>query len=301
MSNHANDSVLRELNLLAALDIVKARVDTSATTEIQDWSGAVIGKFYGATVEQPLPDSSDPSGSSTFAGYSMDISIPASAPRVSPEGMAYAQVSAPQLISICSTTRDEAAWTEFVRRYQPLIAGAISRYVRRMGNVSRELVEELIQEVYVKLWANNFYALKTFEISHEPALPSFIKAVAVSVAHEHFRGTRSFKRRREVEKERELESESIDAHNSSSTPEREVLLQEIDRVLRRDSQSPNFERDYKIFWLHYKSGLTAKEISHLPGLGLTVKGIESVLLRVTQQLKKNLVSPVSEKKKKENP
>jgi len=40
-----------------------------------------------------------------------------------------------------------------------------------------------------------------------------------------------------------------------------------------------------IFWLYYEQGYSAKEISLLPSMGLTVKGVESTLQRLTRFLK----------------
>jgi hypothetical protein len=40
-----------------------------------------------------------------------------------------------------------------------------------------------------------------------------------------------------------------------------------------------------IFWFFYEQGYTAKEISFLPEIGLTVKGVEAVLLRLTRYLR----------------
>jgi RNA polymerase sigma-70 factor (ECF subfamily) len=71
----------------------------------------------------------------------------------------------------------------------------------------------------------------------------------------------------------------------SSELEREILLREIDGILKTLSHEPNFERDHAIFWLYYSQGLTAKEIAALPDIKLGVKGVESVLLRLTRRLK----------------
>jgi RNA polymerase sigma-70 factor (ECF subfamily) len=48
------------------------------------------------------------------------------------------------------------------------------------------------------------------------------------------------------------------------------------------------ERDRNLFWLYYLQGLTAEEIAELPGIGLTCKGVESALRRVTRCLRGEL-------------
>jgi hypothetical protein len=52
----------------------------------------------------------------------------------------------------------------------------------------------------------------------------------------------------------------------------------VDDVLRR--QASDIHR--QIFWLHYRQGMTAKEIAGLAYLGLSEKGVESVLFRLVR-------------------
>jgi RNA polymerase sigma-70 factor (ECF subfamily) len=50
-----------------------------------------------------------------------------------------------------------------------------------------------------------------------------------------------------------------------------------------------FVRDHTVFWLYYRDGLTASEISRLPGLDLSLKGVESLLLRMARMVKQRLM------------
>jgi hypothetical protein len=47
-----------------------------------------------------------------------------------------------------------------------------------------------------------------------------------------------------------------------------------------------------IFWFFYEQGYTAKEIAMLPNIGLTVKGVEAVLLRLGRYLRGNWGSDI---------
>src|SRR5215813_12311456 len=76
MSNRASDNVLRELALLAALDSVQAKIDISDIAEIQDWTGAVVGKFYEATVEKPSSAFKLPAKSPASASQPVAVSVP---------------------------------------------------------------------------------------------------------------------------------------------------------------------------------------------------------------------------------
>ena len=63
--------------------------------------------------------------------------------------------------------------------------------------------------------------------------------------------------------------------------DRGVLLAEIERTLRHDAS----DRDRRIFWLHYRAGLTAVQISSFRTIELSAKGVESVILRLTRLIR----------------
>ena len=67
--------------------------------------------------------------------------------------------------------------------------------------------------------------------------------------------------------------------------ERGILLREIDAALGRLAAGPHLERDRKLFWLYYRVGLTADAIAGLQSIGLSTKGVESSLLRLTRLLR----------------
>jgi len=54
------------------------------------------------------------------------------------------------------------------------------------------------------------------------------------------------------------------------------------------SASDTCQRDQAIFWLYYEQGYTAKEIALLPNMKLSVKGVESTLLRLVKFVKDGL-------------
>jgi RNA polymerase sigma-70 factor (ECF subfamily) len=66
-------------------------------------------------------------------------------------------------------------------------------------------------------------------------------------------------------------------------------MQQIDNCLALFSVGPDQERDRLIFWLYYQQGMSAKAIAALPTVGLTAKGVESALLRLTRQVRKRMV------------
>lgn len=181
-------------------------------------------------------------------------------------------------------------WLEFVRRFQPLIAGVIIKSVRRWTNPTPALVDDLVQDTYLKLCANNLRALRGFDCQHEHALFGFLKVVASNVVQDHFRSSYSQKRGSGKEEE-ELDQTQIITTSSisfSESADRNILIGEIKQCLETQATEPNFTRDCAIFWLYYQQGLTAKAISELPTIGLTIKGVESTLLRLTRLVKEKM-------------
>jgi RNA polymerase sigma-70 factor (ECF subfamily) len=299
MSKRVSEKASLELTFLAALDSAHADVDTSEIAEIQDWSGAVRGKFHGASVKEPsrlsrlqaglmsvLRRSKGANAPGFSSGSISGVVLGASANMASQGSLQYSQMVTPQLIAACTSEPIEAAWREFTRRFQPLIAAVILKVVRRFGNASPELVDDLCQETYLKLCKDNCRALRSVATAHESAIFAFLKVIATNTAQDYFRSVASSKSgsgKALVAKSVFLEHGL--SRGASSELEREILLEEIDKELKTHAHEPNFERDYAIFWLHYSQGLTSAQIAALPGVRLTVKGVESTLLRLTRQMR----------------
>ena len=64
--------------------------------------------------------------------------------------------------------------------------------------------------------------------------------------------------------------------------ELKVLVREIDKQLGCPP------RDRNVFWLYYREGLTAAEIAAIPAVGLSVKGVESLIHRMGAELRERM-------------
>jgi RNA polymerase sigma-70 factor, ECF subfamily len=65
-------------------------------------------------------------------------------------------------------------------------------------------------------------------------------------------------------------------------------MREIDATLSQIAAGPQLQRSRRIFWLYYRVGLTANAIAALPYIGLSTKGVESTILRLTRLLREEL-------------
>jgi RNA polymerase sigma-70 factor (ECF subfamily) len=185
-----------------------------------------------------------------------------------------------ELLLLCLRSEDERLWEEFVRRTQPLIANVIINTLRRWRDPSPSLVDDLIQETHLKLFANDRKYLRGIRNDHENAVFGYLRMAASSVTQDYFR--------RPENKAPEVELTDQVLPPSSAAADRMEFMQrksEVESRLQGLSGSPTYKRDTAIFWLYYEQGYTAKEISMFRHFGLTEKGVEAVLLRLARYLR----------------
>jgi RNA polymerase sigma-70 factor, ECF subfamily len=203
----------------------------------------------------------------------------------------YVPISSDDLVRQCVETGDESAWMEFIRRFQPVIARTVLRVARRWQSASPQLIDDLVQDTYLKLCANNCAVLKRFESLHEGSIFGYVQVVAANLAQDYFRAAISQKRGGKEETTSLDSAEPVSPcsrHESADATERGVFIAEIDVVLRSLAIGAQGERDRRIFWLYYRVGLAASAIAALPTIGLSTKGVESTLLRLTRHVREHL-------------
>src|SRR5262249_48141706 len=150
-------------------------------------------------------------------------------------------------------------WTEFVRRFQPLIARVVIKSLYRRNKFNLSLVDDLVQDTFLKLCVNNYKALREFEFRHENAFFGFLRVVTANVVADYCRRVENEKNTNGKDPEDLDQAYATPARESTSdSAESLVLMGEIDEYLVQTlAAEPNFTRDYSIFWLYYRQGLTA--------------------------------------------
>ena len=210
----------------------------------------------------------------------------------------YSAIPPQELILACLHDGEESAWAEFIRRFHPLIANVAVRVARQWGEASPQVIDDLIQETYLKLCAERFRLFQNFKSAHQDAIYGFVKVFTANLVHDHFKASRAQKRGGSAE------TGSLDDGAAAervtriepevATVERKVLLGQVATCLEGVSSGPNEKRDCRIFWLYYRAGLSARAIAGLPTIGLTTKGVESTILRLTRAVRQKLVPPKRE-------
>lgn len=206
--------------------------------------------------------------------------------------MDYTFLSIEALVKKCAENTDPDAWKEFDRRFKRLMCSAIVSVCRQCSVKPQDVAEDILQEVYAKLIANNCSIMVRFQHHHENAFAGYLKSMAASVSWDWCRALHADKR--DISNTVELNeavNEVQGSYGSFQTAEMVLFFDEVDRLLREGDYGT---RERAIFWLYYHQRFTAKEIAAIPAFRLTVKGVESVIHRMTDYLRRSfLLEPVS--------
>ncbi|HLJ88582.1 MAG TPA: sigma-70 family RNA polymerase sigma factor [Candidatus Angelobacter sp.] len=193
-----------------------------------------------------------------------------------------------ELVELCLHAGDETekqwAWRELLRRFQPEMARVIYRSLRHWMKPTATLVDDLVAETYVKIVTNESKALQTFDYRHENSLGGFLKTIAANVC-EDYRRSRQCEKRGWGKEEQELTETPACA--DSSVPQKldqDVLFMQIDQILQGCAST----RDRSIFWLYFKQGFAAREISELMSPSITTKNVENILARLVRVVSERL-------------
>jgi len=192
------------------------------------------------------------------------------------------------LAKACAHSADAAEWEDFVGRCMPL-ASLVALRVSRMwvSAPSPATVDDVVQEIFLKLCDQERRILRTFQPRGEDSFLGLLRIVAASVANDYFRRIYSTKRGGKVVTMALIDEDAqtpFDGTPPVAQMQQSALLAQLDQKLL---SAPEIipERDRALFWLYYRQGYTAEEIARLSAAGLTAKGVESALRRVTNWLK----------------
>lgn len=192
------------------------------------------------------------------------------------------------LAKLCSHSAEVPEWEELVSKCSPL-ATIVARRISRLwvSDPNPAIIDDIVQEVFLKLCEHDRRILRDFEPRGEDSFFGLLRLVTASVTNDYFRRQYSTKRGGKVLTMPLLDGDSVLVAQTGVQPSRmqhSALLQQLDRKLL---SAPKIigRRDRALFWLYYRQGFTAEEISRLPAAGLTAKGVESALRRVTTWLR----------------
>ena len=204
----------------------------------------------------------------------------------------YSSLSLKDVVCLCAGPGDDEAWEEFVSRVGKPIGLTIMRTASLWGKSSRSLVEDLVQVTYLKLWEDGCRLLRDFAIQHPEAILGYLKKTAANATHDYFKhghshssgGNQPHVSTSDVDPE-----EGKEALGSQERIAFGVLSSEIDEHLKRGLTGPDQKRDRMIFWLYFRQGMSTKEIASLPTIGLSAKGVGSVIERLKHCIREQIL------------
>jgi RNA polymerase sigma-70 factor (ECF subfamily) len=190
-----------------------------------------------------------------------------------------------QLLQACALPGSSGAWEEFMRRYHPVLTAAAIRVSNSWGTGSPDEIDDVVQEIYLKLCAGQARILTSFEETRPEAVFGYLKVVATNTARDYFR-------KRSATKRQASQTMSLDEMGDVAAPgneiERQLTFAEVDKLLLHHTQTETGARDRGIFVLYYRHGMTAQAVANLPGVGLSPKGVEGVLQRLTKAIRQTI-------------
>lgn len=210
--------------------------------------------------------------------------------------MNYKELANNELIKCCAEeSASRLVWNEFYRRFDDHIRLMVMRYcgLRRLPGYT--LVNDLTQDVYVRLAKDGRRVLLNFRGENENAIFSFLALTARTVVSEYEKKKNAIKRRRQ--------DESLDKPVSSAdeglrlidilsnpyipAPDETLMLesvqQEVQAILDEVITGHEKERDQKIFLDHVFEGLTLQQISERTAL--SAKRVQNIITTTRKRLK----------------
>jgi RNA polymerase sigma factor (sigma-70 family) len=195
---------------------------------------------------------------------------------------------------------DEAAWQEFVRRYNTTIKAHVVKTFHkkvleesdRKPQFPNDLIEDLVQAVYMRLIEDQNRALERFEGEYDNSIFQYLGMISINVVRDYFREAKAQKRPKVTYSLDELLEKSTNVPLPVSLPTVSVTnsnaaftSEEIERALRKAVSGRHRDRDILIFQLRFYEGLTLEEIKQALKLDLSPISVGSILNRITNKMK----------------
>src|SRR5436309_2823367 len=127
--------------------------------------------------------------------------------------MQYCEIPTDELLRQCLANADADAWSEFVKRFHKVIAGVAIR-VSAGRDDTPLTADDLVQDVLLKLCADNCRLLRNFKPSGPDSLYGYIKVVTVNIVNDFLRARIAIKRGSGVDAEPITETDTLPSAGS---------------------------------------------------------------------------------------
>src|SRR5262249_15588943 len=178
----------------------------------------------------------------------------------------------------CLASGSQRHWELFVEATRGVIATTVRRTLSQLGHPPpHDVVDDLVQDTYLKIWANDCAVLHRFHGDRPEALAAYLRSVVCNVTRDYLRANLANNRSSRPFNASTHESTSAapEVCDDSLGVDRQLLLEQIDHWFTSRAPTQVVSRDRWIFWLYYRDGLTTRAIADIPAAKLSQKGVES--------------------------
>ena len=176
---------------------------------------------------------------------------------------------------------DSLAWEQLLRLFYPSLNGISSRLIRQFGLSGTEDRLDLMQEICLKL-SRSLTSVPGSALETEETILAYLRALAANAARDVLRARFARKRGETETVPIEDRLPGLATELDLRSTERATLLRQIDEMLDGSA------REKSVFWLYFRQGFTAREISLIPTVQLSIKGVESLLHRMTEAVRSRM-------------
>lgn len=197
------------------------------------------------------------------------------------------------LFQLCAAhPGDDEYWSEFIRRYAPLLARSVAVAWRRYAQTdwpAREVADDLLQDVYAAILKDDCRLLRQFHGASDAEAEAYLAHTAINLIISHLRAVGAKKRQAEVFSLEALMAADDEGRQFAAAPHPHAKLlteMELIEMLRHIFTGSNSERDILIFLLHARDGWTAAEIARMNICSLKETSIANLLVQMKARVKK---------------
>jgi RNA polymerase sigma factor (sigma-70 family) len=179
--------------------------------------------------------------------------------------MNWQELSDRELIELC-VAGNEDAWAEFLRRYRRLVMGVAARTLRRAGiSVTTTPLEDMLEEILVRILDNNCRVLRELEWLHDGTLRGVLQVIAENATKDRIRSVLSEKRDPRKEKPiSDLVEEPSTPADEGERTEQKIFLEQLVNCLKTVIRhEPDCIRDVTIFLLYYGQPVSAADLARV--------------------------------------
>lgn len=177
-------------------------------------------------------------------------------------------------------------WERFIRLAHPTVSSAVLRAISFFQWRDRQIADDLIQDVFLRVCRNDFHALRGFRAEESKALRVWLRTVSGNVVASYIDHAKAETRGGRAEHV-SMDEPAAAGLPSGDSPlhqaEGKILAERVKKCL--DEHEP---RDRRIFWLYHLHAFKPRVIAEYPGINLEKDGVETVVYRVTRAVRRCL-------------